>query len=243
MLQKTRGIVLHTLRYKDSSLIVDIYTEVSGRASFLVNVSRNRKSSVKSVLFQPLALVEFEADFRANSRLYKMKEAKLLCPFTTLPFDPVKSSIALFLAEFLYRALREEAENAPLFAYLLHAIQWLDMCKRGVANFHIVFLLRLSRFLGLYPNLEGYTQGSYFDLRIAGFVPLAPTEHRDFLSVQEATRLPLLMRMRFDTMHRFHFSRVERLHCLSLLVDYYRYHLPGFPELRSLEVLKDLFDA
>lgn len=80
MLQKTQGIVLHSLKYKDTSIIVDIYTEVSGRASFLVPVSRSRKAAVKSVLFQPLSLVELEADFRPNTTIYKVKEAKSLYP-------------------------------------------------------------------------------------------------------------------------------------------------------------------
>ncbi len=153
MLQKTLGIVLHTLKYKDTSLIADIYTEVAGRASFMVSIPRSRKAAVKPVLFQPLALVELEADFRPNATIYKVKEAKSLYPFATLPYDPYKSAIALFLSEFLYRAVREEAENRPLFAYLYHSVIWLDECREGFANFHLVFLMRLSRFLGLYPNL------------------------------------------------------------------------------------------
>ena len=97
---------MHSLKYKDTSIIVDIYTEVSGRASFLVPVSRSRKAAVKSVLFQPLSLVELEADFRPNTAIYKVKEAKSFYPFTSIPYDPYKSAIALFLSEFLYRALR-----------------------------------------------------------------------------------------------------------------------------------------
>lgn len=122
MLQKTLGIVLHTLKYNDTSFIADIYTEVVGRASFIVKIPRSRKATVKSVLFQPLALVELEVDFRPNASIYKITEAKSFYPFSSIPYDPYKSSIALFLAEFLYRAVREEAENHPLFAYLQHSI-------------------------------------------------------------------------------------------------------------------------
>ena len=131
MLQKTQGIVLHSLKYKDTSIIVDIYTEVSGRASFLVPVSRSRKAAVKSVLFQPLSLVELEADFRPNTTIYKVKEAKSFYPFTSIPYDPYKSAIALFLSEFLYRALREEAENRPLFAtfHCLAGRVWQRFCQ------------------------------------------------------------------------------------------------------------------
>ena len=89
MLQKTKGIVLHTLKYNDTSIIVDMYTELSGRASFLVAVPRSRKAAVKSVLFQPLSFIEFEADYRPNATLYRIKEAKSFYPFSSIPYDPV----------------------------------------------------------------------------------------------------------------------------------------------------------
>ena len=95
MLQKTKGIVLHTLKYNDTSIIVDMYTELSGRASFLVAVPRSRKAAVKSVLFQPLSFIEFEADYRPNTTLYRVKEAKSFYPFSSIPYDPYKSAIGL----------------------------------------------------------------------------------------------------------------------------------------------------
>lgn len=242
MLQKTQGIVLRTLKYKDTSLIADIYTEVAGRLSFMIAIPRSRKAAVKSVLFQPLALVELEADFRPNATIYKVKEAKSLYPFATLPYDPYKSAIALFLSEFLYRAVREESENRPLFSYLYHSIIWLDECREGFANFHLVFLMRLSRFLGLYPNLEDYHAGDYFDLQNACFTALRPQFHSNYIAPEEAARLTRLMRMNYDTMHLFAMNRAERARCLSIINDYYSLHLPDFPQLKSLEVLKELFD-
>lgn len=243
MLQKTAGIVLHTLKYNDTSLIADIYTEVSGRASFLVPLPRSRKSAVKAVLFQPLALVDLEADFRPNATLYKIKDAKSLYPFSTIPYDPYKSAIVLFLAEFLYRAVREETENRPLFAYLQHSIIWLDECRERYANFHLVFLMRLSRFLGLYPNLEDYAPGDYFDLLNGCFTPLRPQMHSSYILPQEAAQLTMLMRMNYETMHLFGMSRTERTRCLAIMNEYYRLHLPDFPVLKSIEVLKELFDV
>lgn len=242
MLQKTRGIVLHTLKYNDTSIIVDIYTELSGRASFLVAVPRSRKAAIKSVLFQPLAFIEFEADYRPNITLYRIKEAKSFYLFSSIPYDPYKSSIALFLAEFLYRAMREEAENRPLFAYLEHSVIWLDECKKSFANFHLVFLMRLSRFLGLYPNLEDYQAGDYFDMLNACFISVRPQLHSSYINPEEAGQLCRLMRMNYDTMHLFTMSRAERIRCLTIINDYYRLHLPDFPVLKSLEILKELFD-
>lgn len=242
MYQKITGIVLHTLKYNDTSNIVDIYTEQGGRASFLVKIPRTRKSGVRSVLFQPLALVELEADVRPNSNLHRIREAKSLYPFTSLPYHPYKSSIAMFLAEFLSRALKEEAANEPLFAYLVHSIRWLDECgDRPFANFHLVFLMRLSRFLGLYPNVDDYTSGCYFDMLNACFTPLLP-KSGSFLKPDEAARIRLLLRMNYETMHLFGMNRIERNRCLTVINDYYRLHLPDFPVLKSLDVLKELFD-
>lgn len=241
MLQKTSGIVLHTLKYSDTSNIVDIYTESHGRASFLVSVSRSRKTAVKSMLFQPLSIIEFEADFRSTSSLYRIKDVRAY-PFKSLPYDPYKSAIALFLAEFLYRAVKEEGENSPLFAYLRHSIEWLDECMSDFANFHLVFLMRLSRFLGLYPNLDDYSQGDYFDLLNASFTPLRPYKHSFFVNPEESFRLTRLMRMNYDTMHLFGMNRTDRSQCLTIINDYYRLHIPGFHDLKSLDVLQELFD-
>ena len=218
MLQKTKGIVLHTLKYNDTSIIVDIYTELSGRASFLVAVPRSRKAAVKSVLFQPLSFIEFEADYRPNATLYRVKEAKSFYPFSSIPYDPYKSAMALFLSEFLYRAIREEAENRPLFAYLQHSIIWLDECREGFSNFHLVFLLN------------------------ACFTSTRPQLHSSYINPEDAGRLRQLMRMNYETMHLFGMSRAERTRCLTTINDYYSLHLPDFPVLKSLEVLKELFD-
>ncbi len=242
MLQKNTGIVLHVLKYNDNTNIVDIYTEQSGRASYLIPASRSKKSSAKPVLFQPLAIIEFEANVRPGTNLCRIKEAKPVYLFQTIPYEPYKSAIALFLAEFLYKAVREETENKPLFAYLQHSIIWLDTCTNNFSNFHLVFLMRLSRFLGLYPNLEDYSKGDYFDLLNACFTPLKPLVHTHYIQGVEAWQLTRLMRMNYETMHLFGMSRTERTRCLEIMSDYYQLHIPGFRELKSLGVLQELFD-
>lgn len=242
MLQKTTGIVLHVLKYNDTSNIVDIYTECAGRASFMIPASHSKKSKVRTAIFQPLSIIEFEANFRTKANIYRIKEAKPVLPFNSIPYDPYKSAIALFLAEFLYRVLKEEAENRPLFEYLKHSISWLDECRKGFTNFHLVFLMRLSRFLGLYPNLEDYHTGDYFDLLNACFTSSRPQTHTSYIIGEEAYRLTRLMRMNYETMHLFSMNRSERNRCLEIMSDYYRLHVPGFQELKSFAVLQELFD-
>lgn len=240
MIEKLEGIVLCSFKYNDKKNIVHIYTRQKGRMSFLIPAVRLKKSTVNQVLFQPLSLVEFEAEIKPKVSLHAIKEAKLWYPFRSIPYDPYKSGIALFLAEFLFRALKEEIDNEALYAYLIHSVCWLDACEYSFANFHLVFLMRLSRFLGLYPYVESYHPGDFFDLLNACFSHSQP-QNGAFLEPKEAVHIHNLMRMRFDTMHLFAMNRTERNRCLEVILAYYRLHLPDFPELKSLPVLKELF--
>lgn len=242
MLQTVKGIVLATVRYNDKSNIAHLYTEQEGMMSFQIPAARSRKAKVINVLFQPFSFVECEADIRPRSNIHLVKEARFWHILQSLPYDPYKSGIVLFLTEFLDRILREEGANKPLFAYLSHSVRWLDACTAGFANFHLVFLIRLSRFLGFYPNLEHYTEGAYFDMLNACFVSARPF-HGMFLYPQEASHISKLVRMNYETMHLFAMNRAERNRCLEIICEYYRLHLPDFPELKSLGVLQELFGS
>lgn len=240
MLQEFHGIVLSVFKYNDKSNIVHIFTQEEGRGSFLVPAARSRKSTVRQVLFQPLHLVEFEADVKPHSSLYPVREARALVAFRSIPYDPYKSAIALFLSEFLSRSLCEETGNFSLFSYLCSSVQWLDECSGAFANFHLVFLMRFSRFLGLYPNVEGYSDGDYFDMQNACFVSGKPL-HGMYLSQEDSSHVCILMRMNYDTMHLFAMNRNERNRCLDIIIEYFRLHLPDFSDMKSLPVLKELF--
>ena len=238
MLVKTEGIVLHSLKYGEHRVIVDIFTREQGRLSFIVPVPRSERSKIKKQYLQPLTLLLLECDVRPQQQLQKLRDASLLQPLPSLLSDPKKLTICLFVSEFLYHALKGEQQNTPLFDYVRSSIEWLDGCQDNFANFHLVFLMRTARFLGFFPNLE--EEGDYFDLRGATFCS-APPLHRDFLLPQEAGRIRLLMRMDYPTMHLFRLSRLERGRILEILLLYYRLHLPAFPELRSVAVLQELY--
>ena len=232
--------MLHSLKYGETRLIVDMFTRSYGRLSFIVSLPKSAKGKMKKQFFQPLTILEIETDVRPKLQLQKLSDVRLLHPFSTIPFDPHKLSIALFIAEFLYYALRSEQQNALLFDYVTDSIQWLDGQDSRFANFHLVFLMRLSRFLGFYPNLDDYSAGDYFDLRESIFLS-APPVHRDFLYPQEAEKVQLMMRMDFATMHLFQMSHTERNRLLEVALSYYRLHIPDFPELKSVAVLQDLY--
>lgn len=240
MLVKTEAIVLHSLKYGETRLIVDLYTRETGRLSCIVPLPKTPRSRLKKQFFQPMTLLEVEIDLRQRVQLQKLKDARLLVAWSSIPFSPEKLALSLFVAEFLYHALRSEQRDEPLFTYISDAIQWLDTVEIGFANFHLTFLMRMSRFLGFYPNLDDYVDGCVFDLRAATFSLLTPT-HRDFLQPDDARRIHTLMRMDFPTMHLYRLSRVDRNRIVDVLLRYYSLHIPQFPELKSLSVLQELW--
>jgi DNA repair protein RecO (recombination protein O) len=240
MLTKTQAIVLHSIKYGETRLIVDMFTRSHGRLSFIVSLPKSSKAKVKKQYFQPLTMLEIETDVRPKVQLQKLSDVRLSTAYTSIPFDFSKLSISLFMAEFLYHASRGEQKNVPLYDYLANSIQWLDSQESNFANFHLVFLMRLSRFLGFYPNLDNYQTGDYFDLRESIFTSQPPV-HRDYLMPLEAEKIQVMMRMDWGTMHLFQMSHTERNRLLEVALAYYRLHLPDFPELKSVSVLQELF--
>lgn len=239
MLTKTRAIVLHSIKYGEQQLIVDMLTAELGRQSFICRMPTTQRGKLKKQLFQPLTMLELEADIRPQGGLQRLRDVRMSAPFSSIPFDARKLSIALFLAEFLLHVSRGEQRDGALFSYVEQSLQWLDGSTGGFANFHLVFMMRLSRFVGFFPNLDGYCQGAVFDLRDGVFCS-SPPQHSDFVESKEASLIGLLMRINYETMHLVRMSRQERNRATELILAYYRLHIPDFPELRSVAVLKEL---
>ena len=127
-----------------------------------------------------------------------------------------------------------------LFDFIEQSLRWLDTADAGYANFHLVFLLRLTRHIGFEPNVEKGGEGCYFDLRNGDFTDSQPL-HPDYVMPQEAVLLSTLMRLNYATMRHFRMSQAQRNRCLELFVRYYRLHVPGFPEPKSMAVLRQLW--
>ncbi|EFZ38240.1 DNA repair protein RecO [Hoylesella oralis ATCC 33269] len=242
MLIKTKAIVFHSLKFGDAQLIVDLFTEACGRVSFIQQISKNPKAKIKKQFFQSLTILEIEFDFRQNAKLQRLKNARIETPFSNIPFDPYKLTILLFLADFLYYSTRSEQQNEPLFRYIEASIKWLDASQGNIANFHLVFMMRLSKFIGFFPNLDNHDHNIYFDLRNACFTASAPL-HPDFLHPEEAARIHTLTRMNYESMHLFKMTREQRNRCAEIILSYYRFHIPNFPELKSFHILKELFST
>lgn len=240
MLVSSKGIVLHTLRYGEDGIVAEVLTEEEGTVSFLLKVSRSSRATVRHTLFSPLALLDLTWNKRGTSAMQRCRSVQPTVLLPDITRNPYKNAMVLFLSEFLHYATKVETNPRPLFNYISQSLLWLDACPQGFSNFHIVFLLRLARFLGFEPNIEEFAPGKYFDLRAGRFTGTRPL-HPDYIRPEQARTLPLLMRMNFGTMHLFRFSGSARSELLAHINTFYRLHLPAFPELKSLSVLRDMF--
>ena len=241
MLHKTKGIVLYSLPYNDNYAIVTIYTEVFGRFAYLTANSRSKKTKMSRALLQPLSVLEMEVEHQNNRDIQRIKEAKSVIIRSQLHYHPVKNAIALFLSEVLYRIIQEKEANQPLFDYLYRSVKWLEIVDMGVANFHLTFLLQLSAYLGIRPENKTWQPGSYFDLRNGIFTKTIP-EHNNLLSQNDSIVFERLLRMNYENMALYTFTRQERSVIIRHIIDYYRLHLSDFPEIKSLAVMQSLFD-
>lgn len=239
MLHKTRGIVLHSLKYGDSGIITTIYTEAFGRMSFILQGIHGKKSSVKSNLLKQLFLLELEVDHKPGRELQRVKELKNIFPFGSIPFGIAKSTQALFLSEILGKVLREEESRPDLFEFLFHSIQILDLMEEATSNFHLVFLLQLTRYLGFAPTNNYSESNQLFDL-IGGKFVLSPPSHPWFLKNRESSVLAQLLEMNYQNSSEFKPDQGLRTVLLDIILDYYGLHLGNRLNLKSLEIIREI---
>jgi DNA repair protein RecO (recombination protein O) len=239
MLQKTSGILLHTTNYTDSSLIVKAYTRESGLQSYMISGVRGKRSKNKASLLQPMAIVELVASGSDKQKLRRITEISVQHPYSSIPYDIVKSTIALFLNEVLFRSLKEDEADEALYEYLRNALLILDLSTESCSNFHVYLMLQLTRFLGFFPQGNYSATQRYFDLREGSFVPSKP-EHALCLEQEDSEVLDKVLRSGFDSLHLLDVSRLQRKKLLRNLVYFYRLHIPSFGEMRSPEVLEEV---
>jgi DNA repair protein RecO (recombination protein O) len=241
MIHKTRGLVIHTIKYTDNSVISHIYTEHFGRMSFMISGARGKKSSARVNLLQHLSILEMEVYIKQARDLQRIKEIRLHETFSSIPYHPVKNAIALFISEILYRTLKEEEPNPNLFSFLVNAIKIFDLSEKGYANFHLLFLLGLSRYLGFTPQNNYSSDKIFFDIENARFTTMQPL-HPLFITPPASHALHDLLNCSFEDMDSIRLKSDSRNILLNGILDYYRYHLPVMGHIKSLMVLREIFE-
>lgn len=242
MNRKTRGIVLHTTRYGESSLIVHSYTEQSGRQSFMVKGVRKSRKNNRSNLFQPLFILDFEVYHKESREIQLVKEVNRAVPLNALPYEITKSTQAIFMAEVLYRVVREEEANPMLFHFLISTIQYLDALVEASPDFHIVFMFQLCKYLGFYPRINERTEDRYFDLASGRFKQVL-TDPDIQLDQSESALWKSFMLSDYQQIRKMGMNSVQRKKVLDQLIRYYRLHVEGMGTIKSLEVLHEFFHS
>ncbi len=234
----TKAIVLSSLKYGDTSLIVRAFTASDGLKSYLIKgVLATKKGKLKPAYFQPLTQLEIVAAHRNKGTLESIREAKLDIPYQTLHTDIAKNAMTLFLAEMIGNSIHEEERNIGLFNFLTASLQWLDSHHESV-NFHIYFLVAFTKYLGFYPDLKNM-DASYFDLREGKFTntpslnPVIAGENLSFFKT--------FLGIDFDAISIVKMKKKNRQDLLKSLVQYFELHLQGFRKPKSLAILNEVF--
>jgi DNA repair protein RecO (recombination protein O) len=237
MLQQTKGITLKVTNYSESSVVAQIYTESLGLQSYLINGARKPKAKIGNNMLQPFHLLELVVYNKENNNLQRIKEAQQFPPLKTIPLDIVKSSIAMFLNEVLYKVLRHQHPEPQIFQFLENEIIWLDEANDGLANYHLVFLAKLTHYLGFKPIISNLP---YFDLIEGQFTNSLPG-HVHVLQEPYSSCFREILQSSFTNCNKIKLTREDRSYLLQKIVDYYRLHTENFGEVNSLYILEEIF--
>jgi DNA repair protein RecO (recombination protein O) len=253
MLHASKGIVLHSLKYAETSIIVKIYTELFGIQSYLVRGIRKTGSKIKAGLFQPLTLLDLVVYHREHASLQTIREVRVAVPYQTIPFNISKSSVAIFINELIYKSIREEEPNPDMFVFLWNSCLDLDSTEESVTGFPIRFAVHLMHPLGIFPQLNHSARNRFFNLREGIFQDSVP-EFPEFLDATESERLVKYLTPdsgKHPTPNPSPggegraFSKpsakMEAKEFLETILVYYRLHLPGFKGMKSHHVLHEVF--
>ena len=234
----TKVIVISALKYSDTSLIVKCFTQKEGVKTYLIRgVLKAKKGNLKPAYFQVLNQLNLVANHNSKGNLNTIKEAHVLHPYKTIYSDIVKQSIVLFLSEVLSNCIQEEENNDSLYEYLEASLIWLDTNGK-IANFHILFLLNLSRFLGFYPDISNKnTLG--FDLLEGNFTD--SINNKNVVSGNDFYQFKKLLNINFDEIEKVSFSKAERQRVLQIIIRYFELHLEGFRNPKSITILETVF--
>ena len=220
MLHKTRGIVFRFTKYGETSIIVNIFTELFGLQSYIVNGVRSASAKNKIALYQPLTLLDLVVYHRENVNILRIKEVKCLHAYQTIQHDVKKSAIAMFLNEVVNKAVRDQSHTTELAGFLIDSFIALDRVS-AAENFHLIFLLKLSRYLGFGPQTNEEVLDGWL------------------LNPEEERVLKQLLLADFDTNLTIHYA--SRRNVLDALLRFYAGHSENFGEMKSLGVLQEMF--
>lgn len=243
MLLKTRGIILRSLKYSETSLICDIYTEERGLQSYIFSGVRtsSKTSGTKAAVLQLMTLVEMVVYHKENQNLHRSKEIRVLQVYQSLPFETVKRSIGLFCTEVLAKTLREPEANPFLFDFIFNFFTYLDqVALEKTYSLHLFFLLQLASLLGFEPQGEPSPEAPYFNLQEGCYV--AETHNPEFNLDKDYSKLLFeLHNAKIDEVDALPLKKKNRQVLLEKIIAYYNLHIENMPEIKSHTILREIF--
>ncbi|MEJ6981774.1 DNA repair protein RecO [Pedobacter sp. P351] len=241
MLHKIRGIVLKTTDYSESSVVVQVFTDKFGLQSYLINGVKKPKSKIKLNMLQPLHLLEMVVYNKPNGSLQRVSELRNQPVLQSIPYNVIKSCLTMFIDEVLYKSLKQHYEDEPLFNYIYNAVELLDRTEEGLANFHLFFLLRLTKYLGFYPDRTLESGAKFFDLKEGGYSQSQPL-HRFIIDENLISDFSELIGSTFEKLPFLNLKSQNRKALLSKILDYYALHIEGFGEVKSHLILEEVLN-
>jgi len=241
-IEKVVGIVTDVLRHSDKHNVVTLFTRDQGRVALLSSAGNGKTARMRNAALMPLSVISADINFNATRDLQFLGKFTREMLWKDLYFNPVKSAVGIFLAEFLNSYLRESPPDRNVWEFVVRAVASLDSCRKGIANFHIAFLIDFLNFAGIRPDLTEWRDGSWFDMQ-GGTMSIFPPPHRNVLTPTQASILPLLSRLNLRTSRVYHFNATERRELLRGLLHYYSLHFPGLSALKSPAVLSEVFGS
>lgn len=239
MLSSVTCIALRTVKYSDSASIATIWSREFGRMSVSIPSGRGREAQRRRALMMPMCAFEAIADIRPGRDISRIRDIRPIDAGQIM--DPAAAAIAIFLADFLYAALKDSGPDPALTDFLLESSAQLKKAKgNALANMHLSFLYKMSIFLGIEPDMGTYAPGKYFDMREARYVTTPPL-HNHALDPARGKALRTLSRLNSRTLGLMRLNRTQRNEMLDLLLEYYTLHYARLNALPSLAVVRDLF--
>ena len=236
-----QGIVLQSIRYGDTSLIVKVFTRSLGLRSYMVKGAFNRNSKSRAALFQNLHLINYVEASRPNkSSLGYLKDVQLTTVYQSIPFVMNKSAILMYVSELLSKTIIEQEQNEAMFDFIVRSLLWLDLVEQDYANFPLFFTLELTRHLGFYPKTNHET-GFCFDMMEGSFAHDLPV-HPYYFEAENAMLLSQLLNVSIDEACHLPLRVSQRRELLDGLIMFMRLHAPVMNDFHSHEVLKTVLE-
>ena len=234
----SRALVIKSIKNGESSLIISCYLEDIGLKSFIVKgVFGVKKSKFSKALFFPLNLININY-VHNNKGLGYIKDAKSEIFYESLYTNIKKSSVIVFLSEVVNGVLKEDiGQNKSLFNFMANSLSWydkIDTCN----NFHIKFMIELSRFIGFYPNIN--KQEDNFFCLISGTTTSIESSEKS-ISGQDFRIFKQILGTKFEDLYMIELSNELRIKMLNYLIDYYSLHLQLFKTPKSIDVFAKIF--